>query len=318
MIAARYLFRMDDITPTMHWGRFWSTLNLLRRYKVRPLLGVVPDNRDHTLNREKPRSDFWTVLKQLRDEGIVEISQHGYQHILKPRPGLPIIGRRHGIKEVSEFAGDTYGVQLTSIEAGARILESHGLRTPFFMAPNHSFDRNTLRALSTCGFSALSDGVALFPFSYEGVVFIPQQLWRPRPLPCGVITICLHSNDLDVWGIKRLREFVRLPRQHSTFSQEVSTYSSSKLRRLANGAFHLSVCSARALKGLPPRSVAQEQPDAHQERAPRSWRSQPLPSHQGSSPRPISISEPGSSPVSSPASPLDASFGGQGVESVHG
>ena len=253
MKRARYLFRLDDITPTMHWGRFWAIMTLFRRFKVRPLLGVVPDNLDPSLRIEEPRSDFWSVLRQLRDEGLAEIAQHGYQHTLVPRPGLPIIGRRFGIKEMSEFAGDSFSSQLTRIDTGLRILEANGLATTFFMAPNHSFDLNTLRALRRCGFTAVSDGISLFPFSREGLTFVPQQLWRPIQFPCGTLTICLHSNELAPHDVSAIRRFLRSKVVRSDFSSEVSAASPRLISTVANQLFVLAYAGARSLSRSLPR-----------------------------------------------------------------
>ena len=38
--------RLDDITPDMDWERFLKFKALLDRYQVKPLIGVVPQNRD--------------------------------------------------------------------------------------------------------------------------------------------------------------------------------------------------------------------------------------------------------------------------------
>ena len=250
MTSAQYLFRLDDITPTMHWGRFWAVMALFRRFKVRPLLGIVPDNQDPSLMVERAAPDFWKVMQQLRDEKLVDISQHGYQHTLSARPGLPLIGRSYGIKEHSEFAGDSYGSQLERIDAGQKILETHNLGTSYFMAPNHSFDVNTLRALKTCGFSALSDGISLFPFRREGLTFVPQQLWRPAWLPCGTITVCLHSNELRPHDVKGIREFLRSSARFTDFESASHSLADGALSLAANHSFKLAYLSARALKNL--------------------------------------------------------------------
>ena len=41
--------RLDDITPDMDWERFYRFKALLDKYQIRPLIGVVPDNRDENL-----------------------------------------------------------------------------------------------------------------------------------------------------------------------------------------------------------------------------------------------------------------------------
>jgi len=283
MIHARYLFRIDDITPTMHWGRFWGVLSLLRRNRVRPLLGIVPDNHDPALEREPARADFWETMRQLRDEGLVELSQHGYQHTLMARPGLQLIGSRYGVNEVSEFAGRTFSEQVRAIDAGARILDSHGLLTPYFMAPNHSFDCYTLRALKACGFRAITDGIALFPFRHEEIICIPQQAWRPRRMPCGVITICLHTNETDAFATKRIREFLRTGIRTTSFGDEVARFAPNPLYSAANAAFCGFAAGAHAIRGWMRTAAQKTQRGAPQGRTPQSCLSPLPPSHPGSS-----------------------------------
>ena len=41
--------RLDDITPDMDWQRFYAFKTLLDKYQVKPLIGIVPDNRDENL-----------------------------------------------------------------------------------------------------------------------------------------------------------------------------------------------------------------------------------------------------------------------------
>ncbi len=248
-MSARYLIRLDDITPTMDWERFNAILTLLLRKRIKPLLGVVPDNRDPKLCVRPERHSFWEEMQSLQERGVVEFAQHGYQHLLTPCPGSQIIGPRYGIKEMSEFAGRSFNEQLSKIRLGQAILEARGIRTRYWMAPNHSFDDNTLKALRLCGFTALTDGVALTPFTTNGLIFIPQQLWRPQWMPYGVITICLHTNEMKPHHVKALRTFLRRPFAFSAFSEEVHLSRSSQ-RPLpgANGAFRLLYAGARQLK----------------------------------------------------------------------
>ncbi len=264
-MTARYIIRLDDITPGMHWGKFWAALSLLIKSKVRPLLGVVPDNRDPKLEVAPHRPDFWAVVRQLHQDGLVDIAQHGYQHTLWSRPGLPIIGRRYGIKEMSEFAGDTYASQLRRIEAGSKILEHNGLPARFFMAPNHSFDMNTLRALKTCGFTAVSDGIALFPFQRAGVTLVPQQLWRPAWLPCGVATICLHTNEIGPFELRNIRVFLRTRAHVTRFSSEVSALPLSAPKRALNGCFAATYAGIRASQRACRRAARGSRPAASPE-----------------------------------------------------
>lgn len=248
-MSARYLIRLDDITPTMDWERFQAILALLLRRGIKPLLGIVPDNRDPKLQRNPERHSFWQEMRSLQERGAVEFAQHGYQHLLTPCPGAQIIGVRYGIKEMSEFAGRSFNEQLSKIRLGQAILEARGISTRFWMAPNHSFDHNTLRALQLCGFTALTDGVSLTPFKLGGLLCIPQQLWRPQWMPFGVITICLHTDEMNAMHVKALRTFLRRPFTFTTFSDEVKLGNSiQQSPTLINGAFRMLYAGVRRLK----------------------------------------------------------------------
>lgn len=238
MIKARYLFRMDDITPTMDWGRFWALLRLFQRHRVKPLLGVVPDNQDRKLNRQKSEPRFWEVMRSLAERDVVEIAQHGYQHILERDSNHALCTRGDGQRfRWSEFAGYSYNEQLEKIQKGRAILQDNGVFTDFWFAPNHSFDLTTLNALKTVGFTAVSDGLSLVPFKERGLIFVPQQLWRPAWAPCGVFTICLHSNEITNGEIKAIRHFLRTPVHLTSFGAEVRSYKHHAFDGMKNSLF---------------------------------------------------------------------------------
>ncbi len=221
---ARYLFRMDDVHPSMDWERFCALLALFRRFTVKPLLGIVPDNKDPKLQVNPPHPDFWKTLRILSRSGDVDIAQHGYQHTLNCRGDTALINSRYGLNLRSEFAGLPYEEQIEKIERGRMILLEHGIETSAWMAPNHSFDRVTLRALKDSGFTALTDGIALFPFKEEDIICVPQQLWKPIWMPIGTLTICLHSDETTIAELARIRKFLQLRPHLSSFSAEVAQY----------------------------------------------------------------------------------------------
>ena len=133
--------RMDDITPDMDWNKFERFKAILDKHEVKPLIGVVPDNKDKKLQIDAPRKAFWEYVKMLQNEGWV-VAMHGLTHVYSNREcGMFPIGDK------SEFAGLPYEKQDEMIREGKRILKGHGIITDFFMAPSHSYDRNTLKAL---------------------------------------------------------------------------------------------------------------------------------------------------------------------------
>jgi predicted deacetylase len=247
-MSARYIFRLDDITPGMHWGKFWALLSLLRAHNIKPLLGIVPDNQDPSLEVCSPHPDFWGVMRQLQEEDCVDFAQHGYQHTLYPAPDAAMLGPDLGIKEMSEFASFPYEIQRLKIKTGKQILEDNGIHTNAWMAPNHTFDHNTLTALQDEGFRSVTDGISLFPYSEHGLIFIPQQSWEPRWIPCGVLTICLHTNEITPQTVRALRHFLRRPYNFTRFSEEVSKFDSSSTRTMLDSFFYHGYRTLRRLQ----------------------------------------------------------------------
>lgn len=240
------LFRMDDICPTMDREWFDRYLDLFRAHGVRPLLGVVPDNRDPDLALQPPDPGFWARLRALRDEGAVDLAQHGYQHLLTDgRPGL--LGPSLGFGAWSEFATLPYEEQHARIKAGKALLEAEGVGTDVWMAPAHTYDTQTLRALVDLGFKVVTDGVGLFPVSEHGLLFVPQQLWRPMRLPVGVGTCCIHSNWKDARQLAQVKAYLEAGRPHSSMA-EVRRQASPPLAGLANAAFRAGYAQLKRLK----------------------------------------------------------------------
>lgn len=249
MTGARYLFRMDDITPTMDWGRFWALLRLFERYHVKPLLGVIPDNHDHSLDRQPPDPSFWEKMNLLAERNLVDIAQHGYQHILEKNGARSSAEHSNGYPlHRSEFAGYSFQEQLEKLLKGREILRQRGLSTDYFFAPNHSFDLTTLCALKTADFSAVSDGHALRPFRQRGLVFVPQQLWRPIWMPTGVFTICLHTNEITPPEVKAIRQFLRTPARITSFAHEARAFIRRPTDGVLNSLFSGVYTGTRAVR----------------------------------------------------------------------
>ena len=66
---ARIFFRLDDITPNMNWDKFNFIVSLFGRYNIKPLLAVIPDNKDSELLRYPIDLDFWRIIKELSQDG---------------------------------------------------------------------------------------------------------------------------------------------------------------------------------------------------------------------------------------------------------
>lgn len=239
-MAARYLIRFDDIAPHMDWLRFERLVRLLNEHHIRPLIGVIPDNQDPQLRRfPEFTGDFWARMRSLQDAGW-EIAQHGFQHVYATRErGLM------GVNGLSEFAGLPFAEQLKKLACGQELLTHHGLRCETFMAPSHSFDRTTLRALRELRFTTITDGFAPFPYFEHGLIFIPQLLASPRVMPFGVQTFCLHINVMTEAQVQRVEQFVAAHhREFITFPEAREVASPGYMNRMAGKI------AGTALRGL--------------------------------------------------------------------
>lgn len=198
--------RLDDITPDMDWERFLKFKALLDRYQVKPLIGVVPDNRDENLVKkefsaeEKKLSEgFWEYIKALQEDGWV-IAMHGFRHIYSTKKGgcFPL-------NNFSEFAGLPFARQQEMLTEGKEILREKGIETDIFMAPAHSYDKNTWKALRAAGFRALTDGFGEKPYRYAGLDFYPIsfRLGSTLKKKSGYSTMVVHTNTVSDEDLKR-------------------------------------------------------------------------------------------------------------------
>ena len=115
--------RLDDITPDMDWKRFYAFKALLDKYQVKPLIGIVPRNRDENLKgtQEGAPEDFWEYVRQLKEEGW-SIALHGCRHIYTTgKSGV------FPLNDFSEFAGVPYEKQKEMLAEGKAVLEENGL-----------------------------------------------------------------------------------------------------------------------------------------------------------------------------------------------
>lgn len=184
------LVRFDDICPTMDWNQWERATEILNRYNIKPLIGVIPDCQDEELQIDAPRSDFWEYIKELQSKGYA-IAMHGYQHKYD--------STMRGIVNItphSEFAGHTYENQFEKIREGKECLEKHGIYTDVFFAPAHSYDENTLKALSANGFRYMSDGKSKKPFIRENILCIPcRSSGCPVVRGSGYYTAVFHAHE---------------------------------------------------------------------------------------------------------------------------
>ena len=244
----RISIRMDDITPDMDWAKFERFKAILDKHGVKPLIGVVPDNKDRKLQIQTPRKGYYEYLKLLEEEGWL-IAMHGFNHLYTTRKG-GIFPLNHK----SEFAGLSLSEQDKMIRDGKRILRTNGINTDFFMAPSHSYDKNTLVALKKNGFTKITDGFGTRPYEMNDITFYPISVSKGKSLKDtsdGMVTFVYHANtmtDKDFDSFEKLfdkaevvsySDFLNIDAEKQTFAAEIMEYLTAtakyyavKLRKL--------------------------------------------------------------------------------------
>jgi predicted deacetylase len=198
-MGARYLIRLDDACHTMARHRWQRMEEVLDRHRVRPIVAVVPDNQDATLAVEAYNPAFWDKVREWQAKEW-SVAMHGCTHVMHPtrEPLLvPFYDR-------SEFVGLGLDAQRQKIRAAWQQFVNQGVTPSVWVAPAHSFDAVTLRAVrEETSIRIVSDGIAFDTFFDYGLHWVPQQLWALTPRRGGLWTVCLHANRMDDSAIGR-------------------------------------------------------------------------------------------------------------------
>lgn len=222
--------RLDDITPDMNWSNFERFKSILDKYNIKALLGIVPENRDPKLMINLPRKNFWEYIGDLQKEGWT-LAMHGFHHVYTTHSGglLPL-------NRNSEFAGLSFARQNRMIRSGKVLLERNGITTDIFMAPSHSYDMNTIKALKKNGFTGITDGFGNSPYMWEDIVFYPISFKRSQTLKSkkdGYVTFVVHTNTMTD------KDFEAYEKLFSTRKDVFVSYSELlKTKPVAAGKYH--------------------------------------------------------------------------------
>lgn len=199
-----YIIRLDDASEKRDVEKWDRIEELLDKYAIKPIVGVIPKCEDPKMDKYPADIDFWNRVHAWENKGWA-IAMHGYRHVYDSNDG--------GINPVnnfSEFAGHPLEVQRERIKNGVEIFRDHGIEPKIFFAPGHTFDNNTLEALRLeSNIRVISDTVAWDVYTKDGFTFIPQQSGRVRRLPFSTTTFCYHPNTMDEDMFTELESFNR-------------------------------------------------------------------------------------------------------------
>lgn len=203
----KYLIRLDDACPTMDSSKWQRMEEILDRYEVKPMVGVIPHNEDSNQEIDQEDKYFWVKVK-LWEAKSWTIALHGYNHCYTSNDGLRGL---NPMWERSEFAGLPLEEQKEKIRKGVAIMRENGLNPRYFFAPSHTFDEVTLEALRLeSDIRVISDTIGRYPYQRGDFWFIPQIIGHCAKMPFnGIFTFCLHPNTMNDGVFEALENFLK-------------------------------------------------------------------------------------------------------------
>ena len=239
------LIRLDDIAENMNWDLMEKSELLFEEYGIKPVLGVIPNNKDNELLSYSKKNNFWEQVRDWRDKGW-EIAMHGYTHVYdKICKNEDYFNYGGG----SEFCGHTLETQISRIKNGLQKFKNEKIKIRSFFAPNHTYDKNTFIALKNFRINEVIDGYGLMPYIENDIKFIPQLFYKVFALPFGIQTLQIH---LNYWEQKDFDNFEKFIKKHSnkiiTYDQAIAKTNNSFFYKFINTSTKIILRIKRAIK----------------------------------------------------------------------
>ncbi len=222
------LIRIDDVCENMDWELMNKLEALFDKYSVKPVLGVIPNNKDEDFLAFSRNDNFWDQVRKWQDKGW-EIVQHGYTHIYDKLCKKKSDYFNYG--GGSEFFGHSLDTQETRIKKGLEKFKKEEIKIRAFFAPNQTYDENTFIALKNNGIKEIIDGYGLMPYTEKDIKFIPQLFEKVVLLPFGIQSTKLH---LHKW--KEI-DYINFERFIQKNSNKIITYDQA-LAKINNNLFY--------------------------------------------------------------------------------
>ncbi|MDY3317565.1 DUF2334 domain-containing protein [Riemerella anatipestifer] len=220
----KYLIRLDDACPTMDKRKWQYVTEILMKYDIQPMVGIVPFNEDISLKIDDEDIEFWDKCRYWQLLGWA-IALHGYKHLYTTN-----LGGINPIHKRSEFAGVSLEEQKIMLKKGYEKLLSFGIKAEYFFAPSHTFDENTLKALKAATpIRKISDTIALKPYRYKEITFYPQQFGYFRNVKIsGYWTFCFHPNTMENEELKYFEKFIHMNKDKFVSFDQIATFDRGK------------------------------------------------------------------------------------------
>ena len=222
------LIRIDDVCENMDWELMKKLEMLFDQYSVKPVLGVIPNNKDEEFLEFPANNNFWDQVRKWQDKEWV-IVQHGYTHIYDKlcRKKSDYFNYGGG----SEFFGHSLKTQETRIRKGLEKFKKEEINIRAFFAPNQTYDENTFTALKNNGITEIIDGYGLMPYLENDIKFVPQLFEKVVLLPFGIQSTKLHPHTWKEIDYINFEKFIK------KYSSKIITYDQA-LAKINNNLFY--------------------------------------------------------------------------------
>lgn len=198
------LIRIDDVAGNMNWNLMKKSETLFDKLNIKPLLGVIPSNKDQEILKYERKENFWSQVRNWQNKGW-EIAMHGYTHVYDKETNKKDF---FGYGGKSEFFGHSLEIQKKRISEGLEIFKSEGVKIRSFFAPNHTYDLNTFKALKANNLDNIIDGYGFFPYKEYDMNFIPQLFYKEIMLPFGIQSTQVHLNYMNEINFLKFEKFI--------------------------------------------------------------------------------------------------------------
>lgn len=153
------IIRNDDISALSSLDHEKRIFSIFKKYNIPQVIGVIPyvsENCSTCIGQNFHSIDsaphIISYFSELRNNDLVEIGQHGYQHCSNYLHDM-------AYNNLSEFADLSYSEQYKKIYNGKIILEStFNQEVTIFLPPYNHYDKTTVNVLDNLGFLILSGG----------------------------------------------------------------------------------------------------------------------------------------------------------------
>ncbi len=119
------LIRLDDIAENMNWDLMKKSEFLFEKFSIKPVLGVIPNNKDAHLLKYPKDNNFWEKVRGWKKKGW-EIAMHGDAHVYDSNSNQHDYFSYGG---GSEFFGHSLEDQTLKIKNGLQKFNQESIKT---------------------------------------------------------------------------------------------------------------------------------------------------------------------------------------------